>query len=168
MDEVWAKLQEATGNDHALITFLQQLLTVDPAPRANFGELVRNSSYLQGSVPVSPAASLPVSLTPPLAEPKTALPLQMVPGPYLEKHVLRDLEQVPGLPSVFWDPTAAAICQLSSGAVYSYITACPLSPCTTELCCASRTTCCSEELVCSDSRTAPDHDSKRPCNALTQ
>lgn len=123
MDEVWAKLQEATCNDHALVTFLQQLMTVEPGPRANFGELVRTSSYLQGSVPVSPrpAPSLPASLTLPPAEPTTALPLQTAPGPFVDQHVVRHLTPVPGLPSVLWDPSAEAVCQLSSGLVYRYI-----------------------------------------------
>lgn len=128
MDEVWAKLQEATHNDNALIAFLQHLLTVEPGPRANFGELVRTSSYLQDSVPVSPAASLPVSLTPPPAEPKTAPALQTVPGPYVDNHVVEHLEPISGLPSVLWDPTAEAVCQLASGSVYRYITASPPAP----------------------------------------
>lgn len=123
MDEVWAQLREATGNDHALITFLQQLMTVEPGPRANFGQLVRTSSYLQSSVPFSPrpAPSLPASLRLLPAEPTTALPLQTVPGPFVDKHVVRHLKPVPGLPSVLWDPSAEAVCQLSSGLVYRYI-----------------------------------------------
>lgn len=46
MEDVWDRLRQATNNDAPLLTFLQQLLSLDPAPRADFAALA-NHPYLQ-------------------------------------------------------------------------------------------------------------------------
>lgn len=46
MGEVWDRLRQATGNDAPLVAFLQRLLTLDPAARADFAGLTQHP-YVQ-------------------------------------------------------------------------------------------------------------------------
>ena len=132
MGEVWARLGEATHNDEPLITFVQQLLTLDPEPRARFGELVRTHPYLQPApqpVSVGQAPSLAAIPTPLAAGAVAPTPLQVASRPNVDKVVVEQLRPLPGLPSVLWHPASVAVCQMSSGSVYRYSSLLAMSAC---------------------------------------
>ena len=146
MDDVWARLCTATHNDEALLAFLQRLLTLDPEARADFGELVETHPYLQPAsqpVPVpgslaasSAAASTAASNT--VAVYKDAVTMQVAARLDVDKDVMQRLQSLPGLASVWWDPTSVPVCHLSSGSVYRYMTLHVLGLCS----CLPAVMCC--------------------------
>ena len=120
MEEVWDKLHQATSDD-ALIEFLQRLLTLDPAARADFAALA-NHPYVQ----MEPAL-LPASNAPRLGAPSPAMAALMpssselckavrtIPG--LQGDTADALQAVPGVLYLMWDPDSL-VCVTASGAVY--------------------------------------------------
>ena len=63
MEDGWDRLRQATNNDAPLLAFLQQLLSLDPAPHADFAALA-DHPYLQLDPPPalhSPSAAAAAS-----------------------------------------------------------------------------------------------------------
>ena len=125
MEDIWDQVLQATDNDKALLAFLQQLLTLDPHQRANFANLAHHPYLHQPDLPVSDNIATSVHDT--VALPAVSAPQQVlstptmsntVSVPSLGKDVGGRLQQVPGMPSLLWDPSSQAVCQVSSGSVY--------------------------------------------------
>lgn len=57
MEGVWDRLRQATNNDAPLLGFLQQLLSLDPAPRADFAALANHPYLHLDPPPVLPPPS---------------------------------------------------------------------------------------------------------------
>lgn len=143
MEDVWDRLRQATNNDAPLLAFLQQLLSLDPAPRADFVALA-NHPYLHLDPPPvlhSPSATAVASDASGLAAAAQAASqlvmsaattasgpaAVMTDGATLEDAVksipgmveqFDSLVAVLGIPFLVFDPTLNPVCETASGAVY--------------------------------------------------
>lgn len=126
MEEVWDRLCRATSNDVPLLAFLQQLLSLDPAPRAHFAALAQHP-YLhldqppQGDSPLPAAAAaaasdavVPAAVMPDEAVWKASLSLS---GLCMPEEV-ECMVPIPGIPFLVYNPIKKPLCATSSGGVH--------------------------------------------------
>lgn len=76
LGEVWDRLQRATDNDAPLLAFLQQLLSLDPAARADFATLAQHP-YLrldQPHIHVSTSSMAAAAAASATVEPAVVMP----------------------------------------------------------------------------------------------
>lgn len=123
MEEVWDRLRRATGNDAPLLDFLQQLLSLDPSPRADFAALA-NHPYLHlhpepmADSPSAAAAAATAASGPAAAMPDAAAleeAVKSIPGVTDEQ--IEGMVAVLGIPFLVFDPSLSPVCETASGAV---------------------------------------------------
>ena len=122
MEEVWDRLRQATGNDAPLVAFLQRLLTLDPAARADFEGLSQHP-YVQPeqvhpSSVFGQAEEQPSAPTPAPMPTGTALAEAVKLIPEMRPDIAATLQTVPGMPYLVWDPAVDPVCDTASGQVY--------------------------------------------------
>lgn len=122
MEEVWDRLRQATGNDAPLVAFLQRLLTLDPAARADFAALSQHP-YVQPeqahpSAVFCQAETQPSATTPAPMPTGTALSEAVKLIPEMRPDIPESLQTVPGMPYLVWDPAVGPVCETASGQVY--------------------------------------------------
>ena len=122
MEEVWDRLRQATGNDAQLVAFLQCLLTLDPAARADFAALSQHP-YVQleeahASAVLHQAEKHPSAPTPAPMPSAVVLAEAVACIPTMRADTAATFHTVPGIPYLVWDPAVGPICETASGAVY--------------------------------------------------
>ena len=122
MKEIWDRLRQATGNDAPLVAFLQRLLTLDPAARADFASLSQHP-YVQleqadPSAVFCQAEKQPSAPTPAPMPTGTALAEAVRTIPEMRPDIAATLQPVSGMPYLVWDPAMDPVCDTASGQVY--------------------------------------------------
>ena len=135
MEEVWERLRKATNKDAPLVAFLQRMLTLDPAARADFAALCSHpylqttlpqqatltassshdsAQHLTASLAVSAAGAVSAVVMPEQDDLRAAV--RLILGITAEEAA--QMEPVPGSPFLVWDPSRTAVCDTGSGVVY--------------------------------------------------